>query len=347
MRGRKPAVGLVVLAVVAILGSAVIASATTPGKNGRIVFRRYLDVGKTTSSIFTVKPDGTKMRQVTRPRHGVDDREPDWSPNGKKIAFERQSPCPAGGVKDGLNSTCDVVYTVKPNGKGLKSLVPCRFKVGSGTGAPNTDCVGVDQPAWSPDGTQVAFVYNLANAAYVDSLRLSAGVWIVNVGGHGLRQVTQRTPGNSWDFGPGWSADGRKIVFERFDLDRQASAVFTVDVDGGSLLRVTPWELNGGNSPDWSPDGRWILFRSEPSNDLYKVHPDGTGLTNLTNGSGSYLGSSFSPDGSMIATSRTPGAGLEAAADLFVMNADGSRMRQITKTRLWESAADWGTAPLR
>jgi TolB protein len=162
MCGRKPAIGLAVLAVVAMLGTAVIASATTPGKNGRIVFRRYLDVEKTTSAIFTVNPDGTKVQQVTRPRHGVDDREPDWSTNGKKIAFERQLLCPAGGAKDGLNNTCDVVYTVNRNGKRLKLLVPCRFKVGSDTGTPNTDCVGVGQPAWSPHGTQVAFVYNLS-----------------------------------------------------------------------------------------------------------------------------------------------------------------------------------------
>jgi len=345
MRGRKPAI-VVACALLAAFGMAITASATTPGKNGRIAFRRYLDVAKTTSAIFTINPDGTKEQQVTHPQAGVDDREPDWSTNGQKIAFERKLPCPGGGPKDGLNDTCDLVYTVKPNGTDMKLVVPCRFKVGDATGTPYADCVGIDQPAWSPNGKQIAFVNNLADSAYVNSEGLSAGIWVVGVNGTGLRQVTQRTPGYSWDSGPGWSPNGRELVFQRFDFDQQASAVFTVDVDGGSPVRITPWDLNGGNSPDWSPDGRWILFRSGTTNDLYKVHPDGTGLTDLTNGNGAYLGSSFSPDGRMIATSRTPGAGPEGAGDVFVMNADGSNVRQITMTRLFESSVDWGTAPL-
>ena len=44
----------------------------------------------------------------------------------------------------------------------------------------------------------------------------------------------------------------------------------------------------------------------------------------------------------MIVTARTPGIGPEGAADVFVMNADGSNIRQVTKTRLWESSVDWG-----
>ncbi len=46
----------------------------------------------------------------------------------------------------------------------------------------------------------------------------------------------------------------------------------------------------------------------------------------------------------MIVTARTPGVGPEGAADVFVMNADGSNIRQVTKTRLWESSVDWGLA---
>jgi hypothetical protein len=41
-------------------------------------------------------------------------------------------------------------------------------------------------------------------------------------------------------------------------------------------------------------------------------------------------------------SARTPGTGPQGAADLVVMNADGSKIRPITKTRLWESSVDWG-----
>src|SRR5215510_5521033 len=72
-----------------LIGSATLAQATPPGKNGRIVFRRFLDIAKTRSALFTVSPDGTKVKQLTRPAPHVIDVEPDWSPNGARIAFER------------------------------------------------------------------------------------------------------------------------------------------------------------------------------------------------------------------------------------------------------------------
>jgi Tol biopolymer transport system component len=338
MPGRSLLRTLAALLALAIAGTAAAGLGTAPGKNGRIVFRRYLDAKRSTGALFTVNPDGTNVKRVTRPPRGVVDQEADWSPNGKRIVFERKVPC-----RNGLDNTCDRIYAVNRDGKGLKSLIPCGFK---GGGPPPGDCVGVHTPAWSPDGSKIAFRYSLVDSDYVDSLKVNSGIWIANSDGTGRRQITQRTPGTAWDFGPQWSPDGTKLVFGRVDRKRNADAVFTVNVDGSGEFQVTPWELTAGNSPDWSPDGRWLLFTAQPrdgSANVYKVHPDGSGLVNLTNQSQNgyhYTSSSFSPDGAMIITARTPGAG--RAADLVVMKVDGSRIRPIMRTKRWESAPDWG-----
>lgn len=346
---RKKTSMLSALAALALFAAAT-AHATAPGHNGRIVFRRYLDVGKTTSAIFTVNPDGTNERQLTHPPAGADDREPDWSPSGAKIAFERKLPCPAGGPRDGLNNTCDLVYTVGRTGKGLEQLVPCGFDASKPYPG---SCVGVDDPAWSPDGSRIAFQYNLVDAAYTGALNLDAGIWTAERDGGNLRHVTQQSPGTAWDSGPQWSPDGRKLVFVRFDFARQSEAVFTVNADGTDETEVTPWQLGAGDHPDWSPDGHWILFRvqrDDGSSNVYEAHPDGTDVTDLTNEGPDgyhYLSSGFSPDGRKIVTARTPGTGPEGAADIVTMNTDGSNVSPVTQTRLWDSGADWGTAPFQ
>jgi TolB protein len=339
-----------VLALFGVLGTAATASwATPPGQNGQIAFRRYLDAGRATGAIFTANPNGTGVKQVTRPRRGVVDQYPDLSPDGKTIVFHRMLPCPAGGSRDGMDNTCDLIYTVGTDGKGLKPLVPCAFKATDASGAlVRRACVGAHTPAWSRDGSKIAFAYSLVDDRYDASLRLNRAIWIVDADGANPRQVTELEPGSSWDAGPQFSPDGRKLVFTRVDLKRKADALFTVNVDGSDLFQLTAWALHAGGDPEWSPDGKWIVLTTSPKDgsvNVHKVRPDGTGLTNLTRqkaGGYHYLSSSFSPDGKLIVSARTPGAGKNGHADLVVMKANGSGIRPITKTPLWESSVDWG-----
>ncbi len=86
MRGVRLRAGLTgLLALILLTAPASPATATFDGENGRIAFRRFLDLDQTTAAIFTTRPDGTGERQVTHPESGVVDRNPDVSPDGQRI----------------------------------------------------------------------------------------------------------------------------------------------------------------------------------------------------------------------------------------------------------------------
>jgi Tol biopolymer transport system component len=326
----------VAILLAAAVGStlAVSAAATPPGANGRIAFSRV--VGES-SSLYVVDANGQNERRITRVKAPVRDTQPDWSADGSRIVFERDT---------GQNLE---TWTVRPDGSGLRRIDP-----GCPEGVTKDEICEQNSPAVSPDGRKVAY----ANP-HGDLKQIGGEEWIevgaiavMNADGSGMRQLTQlSTPTSSEDLHPFWSPNGKRIGFVRLNSTARPQgkqAIFVMNADGTGVRRVTPWSLGAGDHPDWSPDGRWILFRAHEQDgfagaDLYRVHPDGTGLRQLTSFAPEVevLSASFAPDGSSIVFSRTGKGGLP---DLFVMRSDGKEIRQLTKTARWDSAPDWGPA---
>ena len=316
------------------------ASATAPGRNGPITFRRYFDDQHSWGAVFTVQTDGTHARQVTHPPRGVVDDQPDWAPDGSLIAFTR---CRS---KAGL---CHV-WTVAPDGSGISPVgAVCA------AGANEQTCPDDAHPDFSPDAKQFAFVQSTGQVKQVrvtgDQIEHSA-ITVMNLDGGG-RHVVYTTNNFSADLdNPVFSPDGKQIVFERHNsglskpVDKRA--VFLIGADGSNLHRITPWAQNDGGNPDWSPNGNWILYRSyveDPTgqSQYFVVHPDGTGRTEITHfAKGTHLArASFAPDGASIVLAKGPDGG---NIDVYTMRSDGTELHRVTRSRLWDSAPDWGPA---
>jgi Tol biopolymer transport system component len=150
------------------------------------------------------------------------------------------------------------------------------------------------QPAWSPDGSTIAF------QAYRDG---QWRIWTVPAGGG---DATAITSGPFDDREPHWSPDGTRIAFSS---DRSGNYdIWVLDVKTRAVTQVT---RNPANDfwPTWSPDGKEIAFVSQrtPSPGVYAITADGGGERLLAEAEGNVGAPSWTPDGRDVVYSVTSG----------------------------------------
>jgi Tol biopolymer transport system component len=270
------------------------------------------------NQLFTINPDGTASTQLTRITFSGDTEgaeQASWSPDAATIAFDGPS-------ADRVN-----VFSINSDGSGLKEIpLPAGFN-----GA----------PAYSPDGTRIAFDHDGKPGVSRDH-----GIWIANADGTNAHRVTTgiRTV-DAFDTDADWSPDGKRLSFTRVK-DTSQAAVFVVAVDGKGLRRLTPWKLDASGA-SWSPDGRLVFssyFDDRPgeSGNVFVTKPGSATVTQLTHFAGGAThakGPSWSPDGKQIVWHRVG----KYVNELFVMDARGQHMRQVTHMPLTAnpSHADW------
>jgi TolB protein len=328
---------VIAAAVVSTIALAATAGATAPGANGPIAFRTYLDGEQSWGAVFTINRDGSGAKQLTHPARGTVDDQPSWAPDGSLITF---SSLPEDGPSH--------VWVMAPDGTARRPVGPL-----CPGGANEQTCPDDAWPSFSPDSKRIVFSQatgRVKHDRYGEDWIEHSAITVMNRDGTG-RHVIYR--GSRWsgdlDF-PAFSPNGNWLVFERqvsgFSRPAGKHAVYVVGTDGSGLRRLTPWADNDGDGPDWSPNGKWILFHSHvdeaaPQSQYFLIHPDGKGRKQITHfRKGTHVASaSFSPDGRSIVFAKGPEAG---NIDLYKMRLDGSHVRRLTRSPLSQSAPAWG-----
>ena len=152
---------------------------------------------------------------------------------------------------------------------------------------PQNDAAGNGDPAWSPDGSQIAFV-RVASGAGSEQPR--ASLHVVARDGGAVRDLAQE--GSE----PVWSPDGKRVAFvsyrDRFGRTcfhecSTSGEIYVLEVETGETRRLTRSQASDG-SPAWSPDGRRIAFVSDRSNrqqhayEIYVMGPSGEDVLRIT-----------------------------------------------------------------
>lgn len=171
-------------------------------------------------------------------------------------------------------------------------------------------------PSPSPDGRRVVFA-NRVNAG-------PTSLWVMDVNGSNAHQIYE---GPNTIVGAAWSPDGHTIAFAMAVNQPNAFEIFLMDVDGSNVRQLTHGLGGIGGSLDWSPDGKKLYIYAGPQGDkdIYSLDASTGAAIRLTNG-GNNAAASVSPDGQWLAFNSTR----TGNANIFIMHADGSSMRQVT-----------------
>ena len=216
------------------------------------------------------------------------------------------------------------IYAVNADGSGLANL--------------SNDPAWEDGPAWSPDGTRLAF--RSFRNGYEE-------IWVAKADGSGPVNVTnnvQRPDRESEIFSDvaiAWSPDGNRIAYPRHHhaVECCSSQVAVVDVASGSTVFETLGDAFDWD-PQWSPDGAQIAFTRTTyaaggvTSFVYLVASDGTALARLIpNDTESENHPRWSPDGTRLAYLSND--------DLYVVNVDGSGQVNLTHSPAYDSDFAW------
>jgi Tol biopolymer transport system component len=297
------------LAPLIALAAAPAAFATTPGQNGRIAF--YSDTGSG-PQIYSVRKNGADLRQLTHVT-GADAKFPDYSPDGKLIAF-------------GIEAEDDAhVGIMNADGGGLRVL-------------PHPPGVFDSDPSFTPDGRRVIIDRFDGTTEFAVSSKLD--------GSHQHVLVSPAGPD------PNLSPDGGALSFLGFNDGEEPAALMTASFPGNQVRQLTPFSFDVGFKSDWAPDGDRIaithnanFFLEGQSANIATMRPDGSDLRFVTHYAGGEVNAffgSYSPDGKSLVFRLED----HGRFGLYKIHPDGTHLRAIMPLSDFAPRfIDWGPRP--
>ncbi|HET9286282.1 MAG TPA: hypothetical protein VFO26_01875 [Gaiella sp.] len=172
-------------------------------------------------------------------------------------------------------------------------------------------------PAWSPDGTRIAFA---------SAREGSFDIYVMSADGTGTKRLTSSS---AQDRSPSWSPDGSRIAFSR---SSDGGKVWLMDADGTDVRRLTD-ELAEEGEPSWSPDGRWIAYTHRaPGTDVREIwvaRPDGSGRRGVTTLGGKSYAPDWAPDSTRLAFSASRDG---VRYGIYTVGIDGKGLRRPVRS---------------
>jgi len=268
--------------------------------------------------IYVMNGDGSGQTRLTNSAY--DDTEPDWSPDGFRIAFTSTR---GGNLGD--------IYVMNADGSGVSRLTRTE-------GAINYS----KSPAWSPDGSKISYTNGGALAPFtrIYTVNSCLPAECARLGKPSRPQPMRVTDQPSAYSSPAWSPDGSQIAITQLAgrMFIAVSKILVMNAYGRGEHELTG-QVASEDQAAWSPDGSKVAFAGYLQSgtwEIYVVNADGSNEVRITNNRADDFVPTWSPDGSEIAfTSNRSGR-----FEVYAVNADGSNLRQLTHEG--GGNPDWG-----
>ncbi|MGB9179178.1 MAG: hypothetical protein WCB68_08015 [Pyrinomonadaceae bacterium] len=285
--------------------------------------------------IYVMNADGSRATCLTCETPGVLNRYPSLSPDGSRLAF----------ISDNVRRNDHALNVINSDGSNLQRLA--------------YSSVGLGEPAWSPDGSKIAYVrgYDTTYGGYANITSCGQEIYVLDLASGSQVNLTQGGGGTD----PAWSPDGAYIAFSS---SRNGSYdIYTMAADGSGVKRRTEKDWAEAE-PAWSPDGKFIAYSTnlveggflcgfmptprpgghvEWMTSIYIMNADGTDQAMLAGTTGG-IEPAWSPDGTSLAFVFNNKLGWQ----IYVTDAEGTSQMELTWDSMQKFSPSWSrTTPVR